>query len=340
MLIEVKDIVQILSIEHFLKASVFSISTWRCVLELKHWRCFVTLAEIGNIRRASSMLALSQPTLSGRIKQLENDLGYALFDRQARGVQLTERGARLLQHAKNLLSRSNETGEAARLIGHGAFDRLEIGVTSLAAMAFMPNALRAMARSYPQAAVALTEGSSNELEEAVAQKRLDFAVVHPPSSRDDLILHELAKDRFLAVVSADNPLAYEPCVSAAQLGAQNLLGVRREVGPMLFDRLTAWFSRAGISAQISQCATSSISLLALVAAGAGVGLVVESIRRINLQGLHFIPLAGEAPVLAYSLCHRPDLPCDLQLTVKAALLSAIRARRNASASGSELTPQT
>jgi LysR family transcriptional regulator, benzoate and cis,cis-muconate-responsive activator of ben and cat genes len=333
--IEVEDIVQILSTEPFLKASVFSISTGRCGLELKQWRCFVTLAEIGNIRRASSLLALSQPTLSGRIKQLEEDLGYVLFDRQARGVQLTERGARLLQHAKNLLSRSNETDEAARLIGRGAFDRLEIGVTSLAAMGFMPDALRAMAVAHPQAALALTEGSSHELEEAVAQKRLDFAVVHPPSSRDDLVLHELAKDRFMAVVSAENPLAFQSSVSASQLGAQSLIGIRREVGPVLFDRLTAYFSRAGISAQISQCATSSISLMALVAAGAGVGLVVESVRRINLQGLHFIPLADEAPTLAYSLCHRPDLPKNLRLTVTGALLSAIRVRGNAVAERSE-----
>lgn len=64
-------------------------------MEIKQWRCFVTLAEICNIRRAASLLALSQPALSVRIQRLEESVGYALFERQAQGVRLTDKGRRL-----------------------------------------------------------------------------------------------------------------------------------------------------------------------------------------------------------------------------------------------------
>jgi DNA-binding transcriptional LysR family regulator len=281
-------------------------------LELKQWRCFVTLAEIGNIRRAASLLAVSQPALSVRIQRLEEELGFALIDRQARGVRLTEQGARLLPHAKRLLSRAAETDEAARAIGRGAFDRLEIGVTPIAALSFFPDAMRVFSAAYPGVVLALTEGLSDELEEAVAHRRLDLAVVHPPSSRDDLVVREVARDRFVAVVPATHRLAGAERIEAADLRHETLVGVRREVGPVVFDRIASYFSRAGITARVNQCATSSISLVGLVAAGAGIGLVVESLACIARPDIRFVPLSDEPPSLGYAMCHRSDLPGELQ----------------------------
>ncbi len=295
------------------------------MLELKQWRAFVTLAEIGNIRRAASLLGMSQPALSVRIQRLEEALGYPLFDRQARGVRLTDSGARLLPHAKQLLGRAAETAEAARAIGRGAFDRLEIGLTPISALSFVPDALRALSALHPDTALALTEGLSDALEEAVAHRRLDLAIVHPPSSRDDLVVSEVARERFVAAVPAAHPLAGAPSLSAAELAQAPLIGVRRDVGPMAFDRLVGYFSRAGLAVQIAQSATSSISLLGLVAAGRGIGLVVESLRCIARPDVRFVPLAGDAPSLGYALCHRPDLPADLRHAATRAIRSAVSA---------------
>ena len=281
-------------------------------MELKQWRCFVTLAEIGNIRRAASLLAISQPALSVRVQRLEEALGFALFDRQARGVRLTEQGARLLPHARRLLSRAAETDEAARAIGRGAFDRLEIGVTPIAALSFFPDAMRAFSAAHPGVVLALTEGLSDELEEAVAHRRLDLAVVHPPSSRDDLVVREVARDRFMAVVPAAHPLAGAGRIAAADLRQQTLVGVRRDIGPVVFDRIAAYLARAGITTQVNQCASSSISLVGLVAAGAGIGLVVESLACIARPDIRFVALADDPPSLGYAMCHRPDLPAELQ----------------------------
>ena len=296
-------------------------------MELKQWRCFVTLAEIGNIRRAASLLAVSQPALSVRIQRLEEDLGFALFDRQARGVRLTEQGARLLPHARRLLSRAAETDEAARAIGRGAFDRLEIGVTPIAALSFCPDAMRAFSAVHPGVVLALTEGLSDELEEAVAHRRLDLAVVHPPSSRDDLVVREVARDRFVAVVPAAHPLAGAERIAAADLRQQTLVGVRRDVGPVVFDRIAAYLARAGVTTQVNQCASSSISLVGLVAAGAGIGLVVESLACIARSDIRFVPLSDDPPSLGYAMCHRVDLPAELQ----AAFMQAFHAPTAAAA---------
>lgn len=295
-------------------------------MELKQWRCFVTLAEIGNIRRAASLLALSQPALSVRIQRLEKELGYSLFERQARGVGLSERGRRLLPHARQLLARATEMDESARAIGRGAFERLEIGITPVAALSFFPDAARQFSTSHPSVAIALTEALSDELEEAVAHRRLDLAIVHPPSSRDDLVVREVARERFVAVVPASHRLAGAPRLGAADLHAEVLVGVRRDIGPVTFDRIVGYFSRAGVTAQINQCATSSISLVGLVAAGAGIGLVVESLRCIALPDIRFVPLDGDAPTLGYALCHRADLPKSLWMAFQEAIKAAAQAR--------------
>ncbi len=295
-------------------------------MELKQLRAFVTLAEIGNIRRAASLLALSQPALSVRIQRLENDVGYPLFDRQARGVSLTERGARWLPHVKNLLDSAAQADEAARLIGRGAFDRLQIGVTPIAALSFVPDALRAFSAMHPGTSIALTENLSHELEEAVAHRRLDVAIVHPPSSRDDLQVRELARDRLVAVLPAGHRLAQAAVVDAADLRGETLIGVRRDIGPMAFDRIMAWFSRANVAVDVGQSATSSISLIGLVAAGAGVGLVVESLRCIQRPDICFVPLPDDAPSLGYALCHRADLPPELRRNFTQAIRTAVAAR--------------
>lgn len=288
-------------------------------IDLKQLRFFVTLADVGNIRRAAAMLALSQPTLSMRMQRLEASLGFALFDRQARGVALTERGVRFLPHAKRLLARSGETAEAARAIGRGAFDRLEIGLTPIAALSFMPAALRRFLSLHLDVQIALTEGLSDELEEAVAHRALDFAIVHPPSPRDDLVAHEVARDRFVAVVPEGHPLARATRLEAADFRGQTLVAVRREVGPAVFDRITSYFSRAGVAVPISQSATSSISLIGLVAAGAGIGFVVDSLRCIRRDDVRYVALSDDAPTLGYALCHRPDMPDALHISFARAM---------------------
>lgn len=123
-----------------------------------------------------------------------------------------------------------------------------------------------------------------------------------------------------------HPLAEAACIGAAELRRHTLLGVRREVGPVVFDCIVGNFSRAGVTAQISQCATSSISLVGLVAAGVGIGVVVESLRCIARPDIRFVPLADEPPSLGHALCHRPDLPDDLRHGFARAIAAAVAGR--------------
>lgn len=166
-----------------------------------------------------------------------------------------------MPHARQLIARASETDESARAIGRGAVGRLEIGITPVAALSVFPETARRFSQANPGVALGLTEGLSHELEDAVAHRQLDFAIVHPPSSRDDVVVSEVAREPYVAVVPVSHRLAVADLIEPQELRDETIVDVRRDVGPVTFDRITGYFARAGVTVQISQVATSSISLV-------------------------------------------------------------------------------
>ena len=108
----------------------------RLSMDLRDWRYFVVIAECGLNLAASEQLHIAQPSLSIRIKALEQELGVELFERRPRGVALTNEGRELLTHARQILHAAETARESVRLRAKTAVGTVNFGVpTSLAARA-------------------------------------------------------------------------------------------------------------------------------------------------------------------------------------------------------------
>ncbi len=269
--------------------------------------------------RAAERLGIQQPPLSQQIKALEDEIGAALFRRLPRGVELTEPGRVFLEAARSAVEQVRRGIEAARRTARGEAGRLAIGYTASAAFhPLIPAVVRGFRQAAPDVALALEEGSTAELVAALQHERLDVAFIRVPvGEAAGLSIERLTQERMLAVLPAQHPLAARErgAIALADLAEENFILYRRPTGPGLYDAIIAACRAAGFSPRIGQEAPRLLSTLSLVAAGLGVSIIPESMRRLDTEGLAYRPLSDA-----------PDLVAPLLIASRASDLSGATLR--------------
>src|SRR5215217_6751400 len=118
-------------------------------MELRHLRYFIAVAEALNFRRAAEQLRVAQPALSKQIRDLEDELGARLLDRNTAGVRLTDAGAVLLNEARQILLAAQQAAIAVRDAAQGRRGRIVIGNIGAMSAAILPSNLTAFRERYP-----------------------------------------------------------------------------------------------------------------------------------------------------------------------------------------------
>src|SRR5579863_8810071 len=119
------------------------------LMELRHLRYFVAVAEEQNVSRAAKRLHVSQPPLSRQIRNLEDELGIALFDHSANALRLTEAGHAFLGEARNILQRVGEAVAAAKDVARGKRGEIHVGYAPSLTVELLPRALGYFRESNP-----------------------------------------------------------------------------------------------------------------------------------------------------------------------------------------------
>jgi DNA-binding transcriptional LysR family regulator len=180
-------------------------------LELRHLRCFVAVADHGQMLAAADALHLAQPAVSQTIGQLEREVGVALFQRHPRGVALTRAGEDLLPKARAALNSSAEAFQTAR--AHGREQRSQLLVGFLPPLTqIATEILAAYSRAQPSINVKIKQFDFGAHMEAVRRRAVDIAFVWAAFEERDVVLHVMAEEPRVVCLSADHPLA-----GAAQL---------------------------------------------------------------------------------------------------------------------------
>jgi DNA-binding transcriptional LysR family regulator len=269
-------------------------------MELRKLRYLVTVADEGHITRAAERLGLQQPPLTRQIRSLEDELGVRLFERLPRGVAPTEAGRAVVEEARAILARAERLPDLAKRAARGEQGRLAVGVTSSGAFhPFVAQQIRAFRTAAPGVQLALAEDGTPELVRGLEEERLDAAFLRSRGSLGaDLLIEPLLEEPMVAALPTGHPLAAHASLKLAALADQTFVFYRRPTGPGLHDAIVAACLRAGFSPDVGQEAPRMASTLGLVAAGLGVSIVPASMQRMNVEGVAFVPLAGDPGLVA------------------------------------------
>jgi DNA-binding transcriptional LysR family regulator len=270
-------------------------------MELRHLRYFVAVAEERHVTRAAARLGIQQPPLSQQIRALEAELQVQLLRRKPRGVELTQAGEALFAEARQILRQVEHAAAVVRRTARGEIGRIGLGFTSSASFhPFVPRVIRDYREAYPQVALSLEESGTGELVEALQAERLDAAFVRSPiGAAAGIAIHSLLAEPMAAVLPQGHKLTADDApLALAALAPETFILYRRALGPGLYDAIIAACQRAGFSPRIGQEAPRLLATLSLVAAGLGVTLVPQSMRRLRLEGIAYRSLDSAAGLVA------------------------------------------
>src|SRR4051794_40079364 len=273
-------------------------------MELRHLRSFAVLAEERHFGRAAERLHLAQPALSQQIKQLERELGVALFTRTTRRVELTEAGERFVGHARDVLADVDRARDDMTSLASGHAGRVSIGFVGTATYDVLPRVAREVRRELPDVELELHgELLSPQLVAGLADRTYDLVLLRP--GEPGLDARTLRSERLVAVLPAHHPLAGRRRIGLARLKDEPFVihpsGRRSSMHAQVLAACAAAGFEPSSLLEVSETAT----LVVFVAAGLGVALVPEPVRSLGLEGVAYVALT-DAPTIDLALAARAD----------------------------------
>ncbi|MGJ7610443.1 MULTISPECIES: LysR family transcriptional regulator [unclassified Variovorax] len=288
-------------------------------MDIRALRYFAAVAETGHMTRAAEQLGIQQPPLSLQIKALERELGVLLFRRHPRGVALTDAGRLFQAEALRLLQDMEAMKQRMAHVATGQAGTLAVGFTSSAAAhRFMPEALRAFRRAYPQVALQLREDNAAELTEALAAGRLHCGLLRVPVARPEgLVFETLLREPVWVAMPSDHRLAVgrgkgSRAMPLARLCEEGIILVRRPGAPGLYADLLALCHAKGLQPRVVAEVDRMMTNLNLVAAGVGLSVVPASMTGVHAHAIAYARLADggqlDAPLTLVSRAEEDNLP--------------------------------
>ncbi|MDO1580771.1 LysR family transcriptional regulator [Rhizobium oryzicola] len=273
------------------------------MLELRHFRYALAVADEGHMTRAAERLGIQQPPLSQQIKALETLVGTALFRRHPKGVELTDAGKAFIERARQVVADAEAAMEAARRAGRGETGALAIGFTTSATFhPLVSSVFRSMRLATPDLAMRLQEGSTTELATGLASERLDAAFIRAAANLDPRLTAELMNEEEMVLALPDDHVLGRTApgtrIAFADVADDTFILYRRPTSQVLYDRIISACQTAGFSPRIAQETPMMISTLSLVAAGLGVTIIPESMARLETSGVTYRRFHKDAGLFA------------------------------------------
>jgi len=278
-------------------------------MELRHLRYFVVVGEEQHYGRASRRLRVAQPALSRQIQDLEEEVGFKLFDRLPRGVKLSVAGKLFLEDARGILQAVSEAIARAAHVARGQSGTLRVGFTENASWhGVVPDSFRLFRAQQPDAELQLQPAASLEQLDAIRSGRLDAGFANfMPQADPELDQLAVAVHHLELAVPKRHPLTKLKKLRLRELTDALFIWFPRRASPAFYDRLMHECYRGGLkSPRIVQEGLNEATILSLVSTGLGVGWVLGSARWWCPETVAILPVVDLNVPLRLTLAWRRD----------------------------------
>ena len=275
-------------------------------MELRHLRYFVTLADELHFGRAAERLHIAQPPLSQQIRQLERELGFELFHRTKRKVELSEAGEVFLVEVQQIFRQLEQAILLGRQVSRGEVGQLVVGFVSSAAYNILPDFLLHFRNNNPSINLELHELTTDEQLRWLESGRIDVGFLRPPVNKNIYESKIVFQESLVIALPENHRLANQDKVSLQCLTKEPFILFHRGLAPGLYDVIISFCQQFDFSPSVAQEAIQMQTIVSLVAADIGVAIVPESLQNLGRTGVVYKYFVEETPQVSIAMIWRKN----------------------------------
>lgn len=260
---------------------------------IRHLRYVIAAAEQGSFRTAAAALGVNASTVSRRVRDLEDEIGAALFIRHAGGVRPTYAGNLFLLRARGAIQQIASGEKEASAIGRGECGIVRVGIFSSLASGFIADLISRHSTSQPGVQLRFSEGSPSEHIGAIRKHQLDVAFLTGRPLVHGCEVATMWRERIYVAVPVGDPLSTHKSATWADLRHREFVVSEIWPGPAIYDTLMRRLSDLVHRPLIHVHGVHHGNLMQIVAGGGGLTLTTEAAAASPVRGVVCVRLEGE-----------------------------------------------
>lgn len=263
------------------------------LIELRHIRYVIAASDHGSFRKAAAALRVQESAVSRRIRDLEAQVGTALFTRSPVGVTLTQAGKQFVRRGRKALSEIGMAKAEVSAISRCEDGHLRIGIFSSLASGFLSDLIQTFGEQYAAIKLTFIDGNPADHLVAIRQHQLDIAFITGAGEWPGFAGQQLWSERIFVVLPSDHPRAGEAQVQFSALAHETFIVSEAAPGQEIHNYLVQRLADLGRHPEIHHHAVGRDNLMRLVALGRGLTVTSEATTATQFPGVVFRPIKNE-----------------------------------------------